>query len=150
MVSVEVITSALEGEIELKFTQATASDEAGDPTIFSFGMGGLFDIGTTGISDESRKIVSEYFALHQNYPNPFNPVTTIAYDLPEAGDITVTILNILGQEVTKLVNGYQQAGVYRVVWDGRDNNGQAVNSGLYFYQIKSKKFMAAKKMILLK
>lgn len=71
MVSVEVITSALEGEIELKFTQATASDEAGDPTIFSFGMGGLFDIGTTGISDESRKIVSEYFALHQNYPNPF-------------------------------------------------------------------------------
>ena len=91
VVRVEVIPSALEGEIELKFTQTSASDEAGDPTIFSFGMGGLFDIGTTGISDESRKIIPEYFALHRNYPNPFNPVTTIAHDLPEAGDITVTI-----------------------------------------------------------
>ncbi|MCH8012101.1 MAG: T9SS type A sorting domain-containing protein [Candidatus Marinimicrobia bacterium] len=145
-----VIPSALEGGIELKFTQVTASDEAGDPTIFSFGMIGLFEIGTTGISDESRKIIPEYFVLHQNYPNPFNPVTTIPYELLEAGDITLTIQNILGQEVTTLVDSYQQAGVYRVVWDGRDNNGQAVNRGLYLYQIKSKKFMAAKKMILLK
>jgi hypothetical protein len=90
------------------------------------------------------------FALHQNSPNPFNPTTRVAFDMPAAGDVEITVFNVLGQRVTDLVNGYREAGSYDVIWDGKDDAGQSVASGVYFYRIKTDQFNDTKKMLLLK
>lgn len=90
------------------------------------------------------------FALYQNKPNPFNPATVLRYDLPAAGDVRITVFNVLGQQVIDLVNGYQEAGSYEVTWDGRDRDGATAASGIYFYQIKANQFTDTKKMVLLK
>ncbi len=90
------------------------------------------------------------YALMQNYPNPFNPSTTIQFRLPEASEVNLTIYNVLGQEVRSLIAGVKEAGTHTVEWDGRDNNGSAVQSGMYFYRIQTPSFTEAKKMTLLK
>jgi parallel beta-helix repeat protein len=92
-----------------------------------------------------------HFELSQNYPNPFNPATTITYQLPNDGvDVHITIYNILGQVVKTLVNEQKNAGVYSVVWDGKNDEGIAVTSGVYIYQLKSGNFMQSKKLMMLK
>jgi hypothetical protein len=94
------------------------------------------------------------YDLGQNTPNPFNPTTTISYALPEAGDVTLTVFNILGQRVVDLVDQFQEAGGHEVVWEGKDASGSSVASGMYFYRIKVKgeanTFEQSKKMMLLK
>lgn len=90
------------------------------------------------------------YALSQNYPNPFNPVTAINYQLPNPGKITLTIYNILGQQVKMLVNSSQPAGYYTIRWNGRDNAGINVASGVYFYRIQAGGFVKTKKMLLIK
>lgn len=90
------------------------------------------------------------FALHQNSPNPFNPTTKIAYDMPAAGDVKISVFNVLGQHVSDLVDGYNEAGSYEVIWDGKDQAGEQVASGVYFYRIKTEQFSETKKMLLLK
>lgn len=88
------------------------------------------------------------FALHQNYPNPFNPSTTISFDLPRDMDVTLKIYNVLGEEVRTLTTDFYQAGTHQVVWDGKDNFGNALSSGLYLYRLKSDVLHATKKMYL--
>ncbi|HEY6191176.1 MAG TPA: YCF48-related protein [Bacteroidota bacterium] len=78
------------------------------------------------------------FALRQNYPNPFNPATTIRFELPEASIVTLTVYNILGQELTKLADGEMEAGVKTVVWNTSDQNIGQVPSGVYFYRLSAK------------
>jgi hypothetical protein len=97
------------------------------------------------------------FALYQNYPNPFNPVTVIRYQLPVESNVAIRLHNILGQEVKTLVNEEQAAGVRQVVWNGRNNAGASVASGVYFYRleatstgIEARSFMHVQKMLLLK
>ena len=90
------------------------------------------------------------FKLNHNYPNPFNPLTTISYSVAEGGYTTITIFNILGQQVTTLVNGYQEPGEYSVIWDSRNDAGRQVSSGIYFYRLESGDFVDSKKMLLLR
>ncbi len=90
------------------------------------------------------------FVLYQNYPNPFNPTTGIAFALPDMSPATLTVFNVLGQEVITLVDEMLPAGQHSVVWNGRDNHGNAVSSGIYFYRLHAGRFLAEKKMILLK
>lgn len=90
------------------------------------------------------------FALAQNHPNPFNPETQIGYQLPESGDVSLTIYNLLGQQVHQLVNTSQAAGFYRVTWNGQDALGRSVASGVYFYRLKTNNFSQTKMMVLLK
>ena len=90
------------------------------------------------------------FTLGPNYPNPFNPATQIAYELPEAAEVRLAIYNALGQEVRTLVQGRQEAGYYRVTWDGKDAAGRSVSSGLYFYRLMGSGFAETRKMLLLK
>ena len=71
------------------------------------------------------------FSLCQNYPNPFNPATTIEFTVPEAGYLKLIIYNIMGQKVKTLVSEYVTPGVHSVVWDGRDENGTPVSSGVH-------------------
>jgi hypothetical protein len=90
------------------------------------------------------------FALRQNAPNPFNPSTSIVYDLPKATNVRLEIYNVLGQKVKTLVDGYQNAGTQNIIWDGRDQSGASVASGIYFYRINAGDFNATKKMMMLK
>lgn len=90
------------------------------------------------------------FALSQNYPNPFNPDTEIRYSLPSRGHVELSIFNILGQRVAKLVDEEKPAGVHTVRWNGTDARGQAVASGIYLYQVRMGEYTASKKMILVR
>ncbi|MCK4223778.1 MAG: T9SS type A sorting domain-containing protein [candidate division Zixibacteria bacterium] len=90
------------------------------------------------------------FALSQNYPNPFNPDCEIKYALPTNCQVTLTIYNVLGQKVKVLVDEYQSAGNKLVKWDGKDDQGREVTSGVYFYRIQAGDFVQSKKMVLMK
>jgi hypothetical protein len=94
--------------------------------------------------------IPTHYELGLNIPNPFNPITQIAYQLPKAGEVSLKIYNIRGQVVRTLVNEFKQAGIHEVVWDGRNNAGYDVASGIYLYRMKSGDFSAARKMVLLK
>ena len=90
------------------------------------------------------------YSLAQNYPNPFNPSTTIRYAMPEAGSVHIAVYNMVGQRVRTVVNARQSAGVHETVWDGRDDAGHTVSSGVYLYRIKTGSFTQARKMLLVK
>ena len=90
------------------------------------------------------------FSVGQNYPNPFNPVTTIPYALKENTRVTLTVYNVLGQQVTTLVDGFEQAGYKSAVWDGRDAAGVAVPSGAYVYRLVTDDFVEARTMVLMR
>ncbi|MBM3235710.1 T9SS type A sorting domain-containing protein [Candidatus Poribacteria bacterium] len=99
--------------------------------------------------------VPEQSALLQNYPNPFNPETWIPYNLAHSSDVTVKIYNIQGQLVRTLNLGHREAGFYvdkesAAYWDGRNDTGEQVASGVYFYQIKAGTFNATKRLVILK
>lgn len=94
--------------------------------------------------------IPETYTLAQNYPNPFNPTTAINFSIPKAGSVTLIVYNMLGQKVRTLVNGDLNAGHMSVTWDGKDSNGFAVSSGIYFYQLHAGDFTATHKMILMK
>ena len=107
------------------------------------------DVEVVGIEGISNKIPNTY-ALHQNYPNPFNPETIIKYQLPKISDVELKVYNLLGQVVATLLNEKQSAGYKSVVWDGTNQYGSKVSSGMYFYVLKAGEFRSVKKMMLLK
>ena len=113
-----------------------------DPSQFANPLaGGVLDIQTTPTE----------FALLQNFPNPFNPDTTIGYELAESADVTLQIYNVVGQVVRTLMAAESQSvGRYQVRWDGMDDRGMPVSSGIYFYQISAGKFQDVRKLMLLK
>ncbi|MDH4038012.1 MAG: beta-propeller fold lactonase family protein [Candidatus Krumholzibacteria bacterium] len=90
------------------------------------------------------------YGLEQNMPNPFNPTTTIKYALAQDGPVSLTIYDVRGARVRELVNERQRADVYKVVWDGTNDRGQHVSSGMYFYRLSAGKFTQTRKMLLLK
>ena len=90
------------------------------------------------------------FVLSQNYPNPFNQATTIAYSIPKAVNVKITVYNVLGEPLISVVEKYLQAGSYRITWNGKNSMGQQVSSGIYFYSIKCGDFVKTKKILLLK
>jgi len=90
------------------------------------------------------------FTLYQNYPNPFNPVTTIKYSLPRNCHIQLDIYNILGRKVRTLKSGVVEAGQHQAVWNGTDQSGCDVASGVYFYRLKAENYANTRKMLLLK
>jgi hypothetical protein len=89
------------------------------------------------------------FNLEQNYPNPFNAATKIKYAVPNDTHVVLKIFNVLGQEVTTLVNENQVAGQKSVTWHGRDDSGVRVSSGVYFYHLESNQVRLTRKMVLL-
>jgi len=102
---------------------------------------------STGVTNRERGIKPRTIHLAQNFPNPFNPSTTISFELPQAAQVEVDILNTMGQRVRSLVNGYFGAGEHQVTWDGRDDAGQKVSSGVYFYMLKAGSVVKTMKMI---
>ena len=90
------------------------------------------------------------FVLLGNYPNPFNPETRIRFALPEASHVEITIYNTLGQVIRRLVSNESSPGEHTAQWDGKDQNGNAVSSGVYLYQFQAGEFSVVKKMSLLR
>jgi hypothetical protein len=99
------------------------------------------------INNVSRFLPQE-FKLIQNYPNPFNPETTIRFELPRNFHITLEIYNLLGQKIVTLFNGNKATGSYSLKWDGKDQKGNDVASGIYFYKLVADDFSQIKKMVL--
>lgn len=119
------------------FTQATA-----------FAM--RTDSPTVSVNDGKVSALPEVYSLQQNYPNPFNPATTIAYHLPRASQVKLMVYNLAGQLVRILANAPQAAGRWQINWDGKDDAGNDVASGVYLYRLEAGNFAETKKMILMR
>ena len=126
------------GEVEI-YTQATPA-----PMVAHFG-------GQMNIQSGQTTIVAlpKSFSIEQNYPNPFNPETTIRYQLPIDSRVSLTIHNLMGQEIISLANGNRSAGFHSVTWNGRDAQGRKVLNGMYLYNFNAGDFRVTKKMILI-
>jgi len=102
---------------------------------------------TTDVDDKAPSA----FALHQCAPNPFNPSTTIRYDVPRNGErVSIAVFDVAGRRIRTLVDDVQPAGTRSTSWDGRDERGQQVASGVYFYRMIAGQFVQTRKMVLLK
>ncbi len=146
--------AVVQGEAELVRLRFRVLDEtiAGQVEIVealvSDGLGRINELVGAHMT-EVRALPGEY-ALNQNYPNPFNPETIVPFALPQAGEVRVAVYNILGQEVTLLIQGHREAGFHRVVWNGKDLFGRSLASGVYFVQMTADGFSGVRKMLLLK
>jgi len=100
--------------------------------------------------DDSDNRLPAEFGLDQNYPNPFNPSTNISFTIPVRSDIKLEIFNISGQRVTTLYEGTTPPGHHTLVWDGKDDSGRTVPTGIYLYRLKAGDFVSSRKMLLLK
>jgi hypothetical protein len=100
--------------------------------------------------DHELPVVPVVTALMQNYPNPFNPVTTISFDMAKAGRVAINVYGVSGHLIRTLVDNNMDPGRYNIDWDGRDNNGSRVSSGVYFYRMRTADYNSTRKMILLR
>jgi len=104
----------------------------------------------SGKISEILALIPQELSLDGNYPNPFNPVTTIRFGLPQPRDVRITVVNLLGQEITELINGWKDIGRHEVVWHGQDQSGKPVASGMYFTILSDGNNIVVQKMLLLK
>jgi hypothetical protein len=115
----------------------------------------LEDVSKNGLRTKHGPIavtwnLPDNFSLEQNYPNPFNPTTRIRFQLPRAEKVKLLIYNLMGQQIRTLVDGKLNAGYYELTWDGCDDLGQRVGSGVYYYRLSAPVFHGTKKMLLVK
>jgi len=106
-------------------------------------------VAVTSLGDDTN-LLPENSSLGQNYPNPFNAQTTISFNLRSTANVELSIYNIVGQKITTLVSGRVDAGEHNVIWDGRDNSGQEVASGVYYYRLSGNNLNETRRMTLLK
>ena len=128
-------------------------DENGNKWIGTWNGLAVFNEGgiVSSIESENNKAdLPNKFILSQNYPNPFNPSTIIKYSIPKQSYVTLKVYDILGREVTALVNQEEPAGIYTVRFSVGQDSSPDISSGIYFYQIKARSYVSTKKMILLK
>lgn len=102
------------------------------------------------LSNDDNAIVPAITSLKGNYPNPFNPETNISFGMKNAGNVEITVYNLLGQKVKTLLKEFKPAGNHSVVWNGKDDNGRSVSSGVYFYRMSTEGYSKTSKMILMK
>ena len=139
-----IIGTEVGGELYLGINDEITNDNYGRFVALVFPWDGV----PTSVVEKTPP--NHSYKLDQNFPNPFNPSTTIKYSVEETGDVIIKIYDSLGKQVKMLVNETKNQGEYRTIWDGRDNNGKIVSSGVYFYQIQVDQFIQAKKMIMLR
>jgi hypothetical protein len=104
----------------------------------------------TAILEEYIAALPERFLLKQNFPNPFNSATAFRFSLPTAATIKLTIYNMAGQQVATLLSGKRQADDYAIMWDGLDDSGQALASGIYMYRLQAGEQVEQRKLLLLR
>jgi hypothetical protein len=129
------------GQVKVVQDNATGMDYSDDSGNFIINI-------STGIKNAKNHI--DKFVLYSAYPNPFNPSTTIRYALSNSSRITLKVYNILGEKIRTIVDEFQSPGEKSVMWDGTNNQGKSVGSGVYLYQLQSGNEIKTKKMTLLK
>ncbi len=139
----------------LTYSIKTAGDVVLSPSDFEVRVADVMTVAgpaRIGRSTSSDRDVKRVFLneLAQNYPNPFNPATTIAFSMEKAAHVDLTIYDVRGARVRGLVNQHRNAGAYHVDWDGHDDRGRQVASGVYFYKLVAGSFTDTKKMTILK
>jgi len=134
-ISVDTTTNKITGEISHFSTLVVAPKSSGSVTY---------------IEEFSDIDTPEKFRLEQNFPNPFNPITTIGYKLPKVSYVSIVIYNIIGQKIKTLISERKTAGYHTVKWNGTNDRGIKVNSGIYIYRIQTESFSTVRKMVLLK
>lgn len=169
-----IFTTYMVGAFEIKYTASLAAHaQQGYPNGVRYGKDGVSDAdmenwtdwvqvswdaafwlqGTirtvTGVESSNEEIPTRY-ELRQNYPNPFNPSTVISFQLPVSSEVSLEIFNATGQFVKQVAGGKFASGRHQVVWDGRDERGNRVASGAYFYQIATGDFQSTRQMLLIK
>ena len=127
-------------------TYAQGNDTFGSGAFASVALAAII----SAVEDKSETLVPKAFALSQNYPNPFNPETIIRYELPNKTNVKLRVFNLLGEEIITLVDNEQNSGYYFVHWNGSDQNGRLLGSGLYLYRLEAGDFVAVKKVTILK
>jgi len=142
-------STPIDTQVLFLLTDVVANNSALAPITLSHG--GL-TVTLTGASDVeiNRFDIPNTYILFQNFPNPFNPETNIEYQLPEKVQVRIDIFNLKGQKIRTLLNTVQDGGCHVVRWDGRDEVGTKVVSGVYLYQIKAGSFVCTRKMALMK
>ena len=146
----------LPAEIAFHFGTTNLPGTSMDPNILNIVCGypdedNPMVINTSNVATDNGEIFPDAFALNQNYPNPFNPSTQISFDVPAGADhVMINVYNILGQNVNTLINEVMSPGSYTVDWNATDFMGNAVASGIYFYELRSNSFTARKKMLLIR
>ena len=111
---------------------------------------GVLEVVNGPTAVEASSNIPMKFKLYNNFPNPFNPTTNIQFDLPKTTKVRIDIFNILGQKIRTLLDENLAAGSHHLVWNGKDDQGKQVGSGVYLLKLSSKHYSAAQKMILLK
>ncbi len=109
----------------------------------------LYGVKTTTSVNQGQENIPSDFVLHQNFPNPFNPETRIVYNLPKPGHVKLTVYNVVGKKIVTLVNDQQPTGRHTSAWNGKDEDGNPIASGLYFYIIHTHGFQQARKLTLM-
>jgi len=129
----------------------TTGSAAGDSICGTTTTLSTFVIGFPSVTGVGDAPAPANFVLHPNLPNPFNPITTIRYDVPVAGaDVNISIYDVSGRLVRELVKEHRGAGTWSVQWNGENDRGQSVASGVYFYRMRAGEFVETRKMMLLK
>mgnify|MGYP006277954987 CR=1 FL=1 len=136
---------------------ALATELPPDASVFEIAPGNECAANRRGFScvgsdvhEHSYEILPDQYSLSQNYPNPFNPETYVDFALPRASHVTLIIYNMLGQQVRTLVDEQLSAGPKTVTWNGTDDSGAPVSSGIYFYRLQAADFQETRKMVLMK
>jgi hypothetical protein len=139
-------------QVRFRFLMHTDENTVGDGFYFDDFKVVDYEEILVGIGEKPETLPQKP-ALAQNYPNPFNPATTIRYEIParlSGLKVVLRIYNNLGQEVRTLVNGTEKIGTRSIVWDGKNDLGQAVSSGIYLYRLRVGNEVLTKKMLFLK
>ena len=134
----------------VRFTATKINPDKGSTVIVE-----VFDVGGNSVTCDPvvttlASEVPETFELGANYPNPFNPTTKITFKLPEAAPVDLTVYDVAGREVAVLVRDRMEPGTFEVQWDGRDNAGRVLPSGMYLYRLNAGAFTESRTMVLLK
>ena len=149
---VTAVLADLDGDgpnhLDLVVTSPNGEHQGNAPSLFVL----EFNASNVGVSVafDTPNLIPENYALRQNYPNPFNPTTHIVYELPVGARVKLEVFNMLGQKVRTLVKEDQAIGLHQIQWDGKDDLGLKVGSGIYIYRLDAGTFSASRKMLLLK
>ncbi len=143
------------GEVIDATTYTDLNVPTGTHTYYVTGIYGQYESAPTNevivdYTESDDPLIPTHTALIGNYPNPFNPETKIEFSLLDADNVDLVIYNIKGEKVKKLITGRLDSGFHSAVWDGKDDNGKKVASGIYLYRFKTTKINQVKKMMLIK
>jgi hypothetical protein len=142
-----VNSNAPAGNVSLILANVNLADMFGNYNLQYTGTNGVFIISL--LSTGSESIIPEKFSMSANYPNPFNPVTHVNFDIPNQSNVTFTIYSLLGQEILSVSASYEP-GSYKFTWNGRDQLGNELSSGVYLLKMETENFLKTRKLVLMK